>query len=175
MKFSNGVAIAILTCAAAWPITGHAAGTGGCESFAWPLKVEIDWMQSADSAAVASGATLAAPPAKAIALTLQPTDVVKFDVAPSGKPKGDAAKTFAGIVKFDGVAAPGLYQVSLSSPGWIDVVQDGKTLETQAHTGKSDCEGLRKSVRFNIGAGPFAVQINGAPNAEIKIAVRNAS
>lgn len=157
------------------PVASLAAGTGGCESFAWPLKTEIEWMQAADSQPAASGATLSAPPAKAISLALLPSESVKFALAPTGKPKGDAAKTFGGLVTFEGVPAAGLYQVSLSGPGWIDVIQDGKALETVAHTGKSDCEGLRKSLRFNIGAGPFVVQLNGVQSESVKLAVRAAN
>lgn len=172
-KIAAAIAISgILACA--HPAAVYAAGTGGCDSFAWPLKTELEWMKAADSEAAQSGGKLAAPPAKAIALTLQPADAVTFEVAPTGKGKAEAGKAFGGIITFDGVAEPGLYQVSLSGPGWIDVVQDGKALETEAHTGKSDCEGLRKSVRFKIGAGPFAVQLNGVPEAAIKLAVRRA-
>lgn len=175
MRTWKTTAIVVALCAAsAWPVAVQAAGTGGCDSFAWPLKTEIAWMTAAESDAVQSGATLTAPPAKAISLTLQPAGATKFDVAPTGKGKAEDGKAFAGILKFEGVAAPGLYQVSLSHPGWIDVVQDGKALETEAHTGKSDCEGLRKSVRFKIGAGPFSVQLNGVPVDAIKITVRAA-
>lgn len=173
MKTCKTFAVAIFL-ASAWSNQGFAAGTGGCESFAWPLKTELAWMTAPDSDAAQSGVTLAAPPLKAIALTLQPVDAVKFDVAPTGKGKAEEGKAFGGVLKFDGVAEPGLYQVSLSGPGWIDVIQNGKALATEAHTGKSDCEGLRKSVRFEIGAGPFAVQLNGVPGDSIKIAIRRA-
>lgn len=177
MKMTKTIAIAVAVAAFAsfaMPSAGYAAGTGGCESFAWPLKTELDWMKATDSEAAQSGATFTAPPAKAIAVTLQPADAVTFDVAPTGKGKAESGKAFGGIITFDGVAEPGLYQVSLSGPGWIDVVQGGKALETEAHTGKSDCEGLRKSVRFKIGAGPFVVQLNGVPEASIKLAIRRA-
>ena len=177
MKMAKSIAIAFAISgilAFAHPVAVNAAGTGGCDSFAWPLKTELEWMKAADSEAAQSGGKLAAPPAKAIALTLQPADAVKFEVAPTGNGKAESGKAFGGIITFDGVAEPGLYQVSLSGPGWIDVVQGGKALETEAHTGKSDCEGLRKSVRFKIGAGPFAVQLNGVPEAAVKLAVRRA-
>lgn len=175
MMFSKRFARSAFAACLLWPAAGWAAGTGGCDSFEWPLKTELEWMKAADSEAAQSGASFAAPPAKAIALTLQPADAVKFDIAPTGKGKAEAGKAFGGIVKFDGVPAPGLYQVSLSGPGWIDVVQDGKALQTEAHTGKSDCDGLRKSVRFKIRAGPFAVQLNGVPAEAIKIAIRAAN
>lgn len=174
MTISKRFAIAAFVGCVLSPASGWAAGSGGCDSFEWPLKTELEWMKAADSAAAQSGATLAAPPAKAIALTLQPVDAVKFDIVPAGKGKAEGDKAFGGIIKFEGVTAPGLYQISLSGPGWIDVVQDGKALATEAHTGKSDCDGLRKSVRFKIGPGPFAVQLNGVPDDVIKIAIRTA-
>lgn len=171
---SKFLRISVLACCLAWPVQAPAAGTGGCDSFEWRVKTELEWMASADAEAVTSGATLAAPPGKAIAIALQPMAAVTFAVPSSGKPKGDPAKSFAGVVTFDGVETPGLYQVSLSSAGWIDVVQNGKALDAQAHTGKSDCEGLRKSVRFKIESGPFAVQLSGVPNATIKVVLRPA-
>lgn len=170
----RGLAIVIAACSALSPSVSFAAGTGGCESFAWPLKTELEWMAAGDVEAVASGATLTAPPAKAIAITLQPMESVTFAVPSSGKPKGDPATSFAGTLNFDSVAAAGLYQVSMSRVGWIDVVQNGKTLATEAHSGKSDCIGLRKSVRFNLDAGALSIQLSGVPDSTVKIAIRRA-
>jgi len=174
MKFLQRIAIVLLICSALLPADGRAAGSGGCESFEWPLKTELEWMSSSDTEAVASGGKIEVPPQKAIALALQPMDAVALLVPATGKPKGDVTKAFGGVVNFDRVDKAGVYQVSLSSAGWIDVVQGGKALPAAAHTGKSDCEGLRKSVRFALEAGPFAIQLNGVPNDSIKIAVRPA-
>ena len=151
-----------------------AAETGGCESFAWPLSTEIAWMNASESETILSGAKLAAPPNNAISMTLLPVAKVSFQVAPTGKPKGDTAEAFGGIAFFDGASGAGLYQVSLSGPGWIDVVQNGAALSPKAHSGKSDCVAVRKSVRFEIGAGPFSVQLSGVPKDRIKIAIRRA-
>lgn len=148
-----------------------AAGTGGCDSFEWPLTTELSWVKAADAAEVESGAKLASPPAKAINLKLEPAATAKLAIAPSGKPKSAAKETFAGVVTFDGVAKPSLHQVTLAAGAWVDVVQNGATLPDTAHTGKTDCDGIRKSVRFNIGPGTFAVQISGAESPAIRLTV----
>jgi hypothetical protein len=65
-----------------------AAEPGGCDAFAWPIATELQWMKATDNEAVASGAKLATPPEKAIALTLQPMSAVTFPVAPTSRRKG---------------------------------------------------------------------------------------
>jgi len=50
----------------ATPLTANAAETGGCESFAWPLATELQWLAAADSETLTSGAKLPSPPAKAL-------------------------------------------------------------------------------------------------------------
>jgi hypothetical protein len=162
-------AVAVL----ALPTAAGAAETGGCESFAWPLATELQWMKAADSDAAASGAKLAAPPAKAVTLALQPTDKVSFPVTPTGKPKGDTAQTFGGFVDFAAAEKPGVQQVTIASSGWIDIVQNGKTLKPTGHTGKSDCDGVRKSVRFDVGAGPFTLELSGVKKDQIKFSIRH--
>lgn len=151
-----------------------AAGTGGCDSFAFPLTTELGWMQAADAAPAASGAKLDAPPASAIAVTLSPAAEVKLVVPPTGKPKNKPEESFAAILDIANVPSAGLYQVSLSGPGWIDVIQDGAALKAGEHTGKSDCEGLRKSVRFDLKAGPATLQLSDVPANALRITIRKA-
>lgn len=151
----------------------QAAGTGGCESFDFPLATELEWMQRPDSESVKSGATLPHAPAKAMTVALAAPGDVQFAVAPDGKAKGGDG-TFAGVVTIDSAGPAGLYQVSLSAKSWIDVVQNGKAVKAVAHTSKSDCEGLRKSVRFDLSAGPVTLQITGVKETSIKVTVRKA-
>jgi hypothetical protein len=175
MKIVRG--FQILLCAAVLTLPLRAAGaaeTGGCDSFAWPIATELQWMKASDSEAVTSGAKLAAPPAKAIALKLMPMTDVSFPVAPTSRKKANPAETFGGVVTFDGPAEPGLYQVTTETAGWVDVVQDGKALRSSAHTGKMDCDGVRKSVRFEIGPGPFSIELSGFAKNTAKFAIRRA-
>jgi hypothetical protein len=166
----------ILVCAAALSLplrTASAAEAGGCDAFAWPIATELQWMTAPESAAVASGAKLPSLPEKAVALALQPMSQIVFPVAPTSRRKGDPDATFGGIDSSDG-AEPGLYQVTLATGGWIDVVQDGKALKSAAHTGKTDCDGARKSVRFGIGPGPFSVELSGFTADTAKFTIRRA-
>lgn len=152
-----------------------AAGTGGCESFAWPLTTELAWIKSGAVEPVAADAKLAALPDKALSVSLKPQTEVKYIVAPEGKPKEAATAPYGALVEFPDVKKAGVHQVTLSSQGWIDVVQGGKALTAVAHTGKSDCDGVRKSVRFDIGPGPFFVQLSGVPADKITVVIRAAS
>ncbi len=152
--------------------SASAAGTGGCESFAWPLKTELSWIGASDPVMLQSGASVTALPAKAMLVTLVPQDQAALSVAPSGKQKAARDNVRAGIINFAGVPEPGPYHGTLSGPGWIDVVQNGVNLGAIAHTGKADCDGIRKSVRFNIGAGPFAIHLSGIPSETIKVMIR---
>jgi len=166
--------VAVCTLVLAATTTGFAAETGGCDSFPWPVKTELQWMKASDSEALKSSAKLPSPPAKAMTLSLEPMSAVTFPVAPTGriKPQGDV---YGGIVDFESPgSAPGLFQVTLQSPGWIDVVQNGKPLKPTAHSGKSDCDGVRKTLRFNLEAGPFTVQFSNLKKDSIKFAIRQA-
>ena len=42
-----------------------------------------------------------------------------------------------------------------------DVVQDGHRVRSTAATGATGCEGVRKSVKFELAASPFTVQLTG--------------
>ncbi|SFV37768.1 hypothetical protein [Hyphomicrobium facile] len=166
--------VAVCTVVLTAASTAFAAETGGCDSFPWSVKTELQWMKASESEALKSGAKLPSPPEKAIALSLQPMSAVSFPVAPTGrlKPEGDV---YGGFVNFDGPSsAPGLYQVTLQTGGWVDVVQDGKSLKPTAHSGKSDCDGVRKTLRFNLDPGPFTVEFSNIKKDSIKFAIRQA-
>ena len=77
-------------------------------------------------------------------------------------------------MNFDGAAEPGLYQVTIETAGWVDVVQNGKALRSSAHTGKVDCDDVRKSVRFDTGSGPFSIELSGFAKDALKFAIRRA-
>lgn len=155
---------------------GFAAGETGCSSFLWPLETELGWMKSPDSENVASGTTLAAPPKdKAIEIALKPVGDISFPTKPTSTPKPGDEDTFGGVVSFEGNAEPVHYQVTLSTNGWIDVVQNEASLEATGHTGSKDCDGLRKSVRFEVAPGPFSIQVSGVRKDSIRIVIRPAA
>jgi len=141
----------------------------GCDAFAWPIAREQALFAGAQGGSIPSGTSLPAIPSGAISLELQSFEKVAFTVPPGRTPK--AAGTFGGVVSMGALSKAGSYQVTLSDEAWIDVVQNGKEAATTAHSGKRDCPGVRKSVRFDLQAVPTIIQISGATAASIKIAI----
>ena len=172
MKMQRSIWAAVAAAACLVPLNAYAAEPGGCETFAWAIATELQWLKAADSEAVASGATLKEPPAKAIALSLLPMEQVKFTADQSRRRKEADKTQFGGAVTFENVGEPGIYQISLPIRSWVDVVQDGKTLKSAAHTSKTDCDGVRKSIRFAMGQGPVTVEISGIPSHTVKFVIR---
>lgn len=137
-----------------------------CSKLGWPLDKERALLDGT-VIAVPSGDTRKAMPTRALSLMLEPGAKVTLPLAPA-KP-ADPAK-FAGFVVVP-VTTPGDYLISLSSEGWIDAVQNGVAVTSSAHTGDSNCPGLRKSVRFSLAAGQLTIQISNAPSDRIEIAI----
>ena len=152
-----------------------AADQPGCSGFNWPLDTELAWMAASDDVPLQTGAEISAPPAKAITLTLQPAKSVAMPVTPGIKKQAVGADTFSGWLTLSGVEKPGLYQITLSTGAWVDVAQNGALVRSRAFTGQKDCKAIHKSVRFEIGTGPVTVQISGAPEQKVRLAIRAAN
>ena len=112
---------------------------------------------------------LALPLPVAVTIDLLPFADAKLPMAPERAPKQPSS--FAGFVAVPAPPQAGSYKVTLSSEAWIDVVQDGHFLKSTAHTGASGCTGIRKSVKFNLDAAPFVVQLSNVPASKIGAAI----
>lgn len=100
-------------------------------------------------------------------LRLQPVDTVTFSPAPSRAPKPGS---FGGVYQFN-VATAGTYRIALEAAAWIDVVRDGKSLESVAHTEGPGCSGIRKIVDFTLSPGRHALQLSGAKNSPMRVLI----
>lgn len=152
----DGLAIGTL---AFFALLSPALAEDGCGKFAWPLTRERTLLASANKAAVKAGDTLPALPPAAFALQLQLGAEAKFTMPPERKPKVE--KWFGGVVHFPVLPKAGVYQVTLTDEAWVDIVQDGRYARSVGSTGRSDCPGLRKSVRLELTATPFTLQVSG--------------
>jgi hypothetical protein len=141
----------------------------GCAKFAWALAREQALFASADKPAVKAGETLAGVPKTAFTLHLQPGTQAAFAMPPERKPK--AERWFGGMIRLAAPEKPGIYQVTLSEEAWIDVVQDGRYARSVGSTGRGDCPGLRKSVRLELGAAPFVLQLSGVVAEQVVVAI----
>lgn len=149
-------------------LAGHAVAE--CKGFDWPLEAEQEWFAAADIAVVHSAAKQPLTPGRGFTLKLRPVADSAFPVAPSRPDK--AGSGYGGFVAFESVPKAGEVQVTLSSEGWIDIVQNGATLTATARTRDRGCATIRKSVRFPLAAGPFILMVGGSPDETIRVAVR---
>jgi hypothetical protein len=143
-----------------------AAEPSGCDKFAWNIA-DAQRLLAASRPAGASPNDRNA--ATAIAVSLAPLANAKLKLPPERTSSN--ASSLAGSVEFAGAAHKATYAVTLSASAWIDVVQDGKYLRPIAYTGALECPGVRKSVKFAIGPGPFTLQVSGANSGTINLVV----
>lgn len=138
----------------------------GCDKFKWPLDKERALL--AHAAPLASGGELPPTLTAAVKVALLPVAEAKLPVAPSRAPKPD---TYAGFVRVTAPVKAGTYKVTLTDNAWIDVSQDGKNLKTGAFSGVHGCDGLRKSVKFDLSAAPFTITVSNMTAKEIGLVV----
>ena len=141
-----------------------AAQTGGCGAFAWPIAADLEllaqprWVKSGASADVAGPV--------GFRLELKEDASADFVLPPQRR---SAPRSQGGTLRFE--ARPGVYQITLTETAWTDLVQDGQALPPTEFSGVTDCEGARKTLRYELSAGPATLQISNAPGRSIGLAL----
>ena len=130
----------------------------GCDKFKWPLDKERATLTGSDLPKVASGSRIDWRLPFATIVSLVPLADVNLPLAPERTPKSNAS--FAGFIQSLAPAKAATYKITLSSEGWIDVVQDGRRVQSLTSTGVRGCDGVRKSVKFELAPAPFTVQLS---------------
>ena len=157
-------ALVLLGSAPAWA----AEEPSGCDKFKWNIDHERAALTAPDRVKLASGAELAALPSTGIMLGLSAPADARLPSPPERAPKEG---TFAGFAAFKNPPKPGIYTISLSAGGWVDVMQDGHFLKPKGFSGATDCEGIRKTMKYEISASPLLLQISGTREDSISIAI----
>jgi hypothetical protein len=140
----------------------------GCDKFKWPIERERAALTAPDRAKLSSGNELAAVPSSGITLALVAPADAKLPSPPERAPKEG---TFAGFTSVKTAPKAGLYTISLSAGGWVDVVQDGHFVKPKGFSGATDCEGIRKTMKYELSASPFVLQVSGARENSISIVI----
>ena len=140
----------------------------GCDKFKWPLDNERA-MLAADAPTVASGTNLSHPLPLAVIVSLVSLADAKLPAPPERAPKSPTS--YAGFVQVAAPQAAGSYKVTLSSEAWIDVAQNGHFVKSTAFTSVTGCDGVRKSVKFDLAAQPITLELSGVPSNTIRMAV----
>ena len=125
-------------------------------------------LTATDRAKLASGAEITAMPSSGMILTLVAPTEAKLPTPPERAPKEG---TFAGFTSFKTAPKAGVYTISLSAGAWVDVVQDGHFVKPKAFSGATDCDGIRKTMKYELAAVPFVLQISGSKDNSISIAI----
>ena len=121
-----------------------------------------------DRAEARSGSEFNALPLSGVILSLVAPADAKLPTPPERAPKDG---TFAGFTSFKTAPKAGVYTISLSAGAWVDVVQDGHFLKPKAFSGATDCDGIRKTMKYELSASPFVLQISGSRDDSISIAI----
>jgi hypothetical protein len=140
----------------------------GCDKFKWNIEHERAALTAPDRIKLLSGGELDALSSTAVTLALRAPAEAKLPSPPERAPREG---TFAGFATFKSPPKAGIYTVSLSAGGWVDVVQDRHFLKPKAFSGATDCEGIRKTMKYEIGASPFVLQISGTKEDSVSIAI----
>ncbi len=120
-------------------------------------------MAAATTAAGLGKATLT--PGKAILADLPMTPQVTFVTQPE-KPGGTVSHGGMFGIKID---TAGTYVIALGSGAWLDVLKDGKALESTAHSRGPECSTLRKMVDFPLQPGRYVLQVSANADAKLPI------
>jgi len=164
MRTAVLLALILFGAAPAWA----AEEPSGCDKFKWPIERERAALTAPDRAKLTSGGELASLPSTGVTLALVAPAEAKLPTPPERAPKEG---TFAGFTSIKTAPKGGLYTVSLSSGGWVDVVQDGRFLKPKAFSGATDCDGIRKTMKYELSASPLVLQVSGTKDSSISIAV----
>jgi hypothetical protein len=134
------------------PLLAAAPAHADCDHFKWSVARERAWFAASPAALPAKGGEIDV--SKGYSVTLAKD--VKLPVAPERASKPDSFAAVLTAPKLE----PGLYQITLSAEAWVDVAENGKLVKSSDFSGQRDCPGVRKSVRFPLGAGPVTIEIS---------------
>jgi hypothetical protein len=158
------IAFVLLGAVPAWA----AEEPSGCDKFKWNIDHERAALTAPDRIKLASGGDVAALPSTGMTLDLSAPAEARLPTPPERAPKEG---TFAGFTSFKAPPKAGIYTVSLSTGAWVDLVQDGHALKPKAFSGATDCDGIRKTMKYEISASPFVLQVSGTKENSISIAI----
>ena len=154
-----------------WALAGSALAQEpvGCDKFKWPLDKERATLNGTDLPKVVSGDRVTFPIPFGTIVALVPFADAKLPAPPERAPK--SPDTFAGFFQAPAPKQPGSYKITVSAEGWIDVTQADQAVKSTAFSGALGCEGIRKSVKFDLAAAPFTVELSGIKADSIKLVI----
>ena len=164
MRAALLIGLVLLGTAPAW----SAEEPSGCDKFKWDIEHERAALTASDRIKLVSGGELNVLPSTGMIIALRAPAEAKLPSPPERAPKEG---TFAGFASFKNPPKAGIYTISLSAGGWVDVMQDGHFLKPKAFSVATGCEGIRKTMKYEISQNPFVLQVSGTREDSISIAI----
>ena len=164
MRAALLIGLVLLGTAPAW----SAEEPSGCDKFKWDIEHERAALTASDRIKLVSGGELNVLPSTGMIIALRAPAEAKLPSPPERAPKEG---TFAGFASFKNPPKAGIYTISLSAGGWVDVMQDGHFLKPKAFSVATGCEGIRKTMKYEISANPFVLQISGVKEDAVSVAI----
>jgi len=149
------------------PALAQAQEGSGCSGFKWALDRERAALVRTDKALLPNGGALSYD--AGTTLELKPFSSAGLPKAPERAPR--SASAFAGHFALAAPPKPGVYKITINPGGWVDVLDGGAYLHPIAFSGAKDCEGARKSMKFDLPARPLALQVSGVSGDQISVIV----
>jgi hypothetical protein len=152
-----------------------------CAGFSWNVARERALFAAAPQS-IAAGRELKSTPLLApdrlYELQLGKQGQVTMPLAPGRKSVGDAG--YDGHARYAGLARlqlprAGSYRISLDQPAWIDLLADGKMLDSSGFQGRPGCVAPHKIVQFTLPAGPeLVLQFSAATIPRLRVTITHA-
>ena len=112
----------------------------------------------------------AAQPDRLYQLQLQAAGQVTLALPPGSK-KTASDSSYAGLARLR-LQQAGNYRVSVDQSVWIDIVADGKMIDSADFQGRPGCLAPHKIVQYPLPAGrELLLQLSGAPGADVRLTI----
>lgn len=139
-----------------------------CPRDAAPIPQELKgWSSPARLASATHGGGPTIALGKAYDVALHPDAQLKLPNLP-GPLKDRVGR--GGTVNFN-VPTAATYHVALGSGVWVDIVRDGKALESVAHGHGPACSGIAKIVDFHLAPGRYILTLDGSQTRRTSVLV----
>ena len=143
-----------------------------CAKFSWNIGHERALFATAPESLVAGRDAKSTPllaPDRLYELQLASQDQVALLLPPGRKTITDGG--FAGMARLR-VQQPGTYRISVDQPSWIDVVADGKMIDSTDFQGRPGCLAPHKIVQYSWPAGQeLVLQLSSAASPRVRVAI----
>jgi hypothetical protein len=151
---------------------GAPAADEPCAAFTWDVA-HVRALFASAAQSIGAGRDPASAPLLAADRLYQLQLAPQLQVAmllPPGK-KAQLADTYSGLARLQ-LARPGSYRVSIDQGAWIDVVEDGRMIDSSDFQGRPGCSAPHKIVQYLLPAAhELLLQISGAAAPQLRLAI----